>query len=639
MKSIFIKLKALGLALLSAAILAGCSVSGYQIEYDDMQFLIEQPTPQTTTGVTGIETGKLDMSCAKIDDEDMYRDWRSDSFTNITFNNSSIAVSGAGAAAAGGTLIICSEGTYVLSGVIGDGLILIDAGDEDDVVLILNDVEITSAGGAPLYVKNADKVTLSMPSGTVNTFTDAANYTYEYYNANANEPNATIFSKDDIIINGEGKLIINANFNDGIASNDDIKLISGFIAINAADDGIIGKDMVAVADGTFEIISGGDAIKATNDADAAKGFIAIVGGSFYITAGNDGLQAHTYIYIEDGKFSFITGGTSAISSSNYKSGWGNWGAPPGAESQSEAGQSAKAIKAVSEICIKGGTFVIDSSDDSIHSNKDILIYNGNFQIASGDDGIHADTSINIFGGTIVISKSYEGIESASVKIEAGDISIVSSDDGINIAGGNDSSSVNGRPGQNKFNAVSGGSLNICGGSLVVNALGDGFDSNNAIYISGGTVILSGPTNAANSVIDFNTVLEVTGGTLIGAGSAGMAQNPSAGTSVYTIAGIFDSIQAADSTLTLTDSSGTILLSFNPPKNYQHVVFCTALIKQGETYEINIDGLATLSVTASQVITTFGNAGSFFGGGPGGGQGPGSGQGTGAGGGLPERPKA
>lgn len=129
------------------------------------------------------------------------------------------------------------------------------------------------------------------------------------------------------------------------------------------------------------------------------------------------------------------------------------------------------------ISIYGGTFNIDTADDAIHRNSNISLSGGNISITSGDDGIHADSSVAIDGGEINITKSYEGIEGAVVTISAGVIHVVSSDDGINVAGGNDESSINGRPGQNNFSASNDNKLNISGGYIVVYASGDGLDAN------------------------------------------------------------------------------------------------------------------------------------------------------------------
>ena len=157
-------------------------------------------------------------------------------------------------------------------------------------------------------------------------------------------------------------------------------------------------------------------------------------------------------------------------------------------STTEDSPSAKGLKCDGNICITGGTLQIDSSDDSVHANTNIEILGGTLSLSSGDDGIHADESLTIADGTIQIDKSYEGLEALSVSIDGGTIRTTSSDDGINAAGGSDGS-INGRPGQNQFGGNgSGGTISINEGYIVIDASGDGIDSNGNIDMSGGTVI-------------------------------------------------------------------------------------------------------------------------------------------------------
>ncbi len=563
-------------------------------------------------------TGSVTLEDANLDEKDEYADWQNSSYTNIVFDNGEISIDGSGASASGSVLLIGAEGTYVLSGTLSNGILLIDAEDTDDVRIVLNNVEITCLDGAPFYVLNADKVILSLPAGTENTLTDGENYTYDYYSSMEEEPSAALFSKDDLVINGSGTLTINASYNDALTCKDDLKITGGTLILNAADDGMVGKDMVAIGTAAITITAGGDGIKSTNDTDDGKGFVAIGGGTYAITAGADGLQAETCLYIGGGIFTLSTGGGSAVSSSDNDNAWGNWGNPDNKNNKTSiqnllegsgdnsTATSAKALKAGSEVTVCGGSFTIDSSDDAIHSNGTISISDGKFSIASGDDGIHADTSISISGGSIVLSKSYEGIESTLIEISGGAIDITASDDGINISGGNDSSSLGGRNGQNSFDPSGGDSLHISGGTLTINASGDGIDSNGAVYISGGTVMVSGPTDSANGTLDYGSAFEVTGGTLIAVGSTGMAQNPSSGMTVYTIAGILRTTQAAGSTLSLTDATGKELLSYTSPKQYQHVIFCSNAIIDGQTYTVCVDGEAVQEVTVSSTITTFSN---------------------------------
>ena len=415
-------------------------------------------------------------------------------------------IEGQGAEVSNNKVTITKAGTYSVSGKVEDGQIIVDAGKEDKVYLILNGADINCSNSAPIYVKNAKKAIISLAEGTENNITDGETYVFE--DESSNDPNAAIFSKDDMTIIGSGKLTVNANYNNGIASNDDLKIQSGNIIVNAKNNGIKGKDCINVTDGNITINSKGDGMKADNTTDDSKGYIYIEGGKININSEQDGIQAETELLVADGYITIKTGGGSENSTkANQSLGQTQGEAPALPDGQTQGGQppqlpdgqtqgerpempqdmkqpsnnqdtnsntntstntstdestSMKALKATTNIIIDGGTFNIDSEDDSIHSNANAIINGGTFEIASGDDGIHSDTQLDINGGTINISKSYEGIESTTININDGSIHLVASDDGINAAGGNDISTETGMAGNDKFSSSGNGLINITG---------------------------------------------------------------------------------------------------------------------------------------------------------------------------------
>jgi hypothetical protein len=272
---------------------------------------------------------------------------------------------------------------------------------------------------------------------------------------------------------------------------------------------------------------------------------------------------------------------------------GNWGNNNEVTSEEETeSQSNKGIKAGTLIAIEGGTFNLDTLDDAIHSNDSITMADGDLIINAGDDGIHADTSIVINGGNINIEKSYEGIESADITIAGGNIYVTASDDGVNVAGGNDGSSMNGRPGQNNFNLTEDNKLAINGGYMVVNASGDGLDANGSIYMTGGTVIVKGPTNSGNGALDYDRVFEISGGTLITTGSMGMAQAPSETSSQHSIVMNFSNTQEAHSLVHLQDSEGNTIITFAPEKAYQNIIISSPELIKDESYVLYSGGTVT-----------------------------------------------
>lgn len=506
-----------------------------------------------------------------------------------------ITASGTGATVDGSNVTITSGGTYSISGTLSDGQIIVDSQDEEDVQLLLNGVNITCLSSAPIYVKNAKNAIIILNKGTENSVTDGASYVLE--DTESNEPNAAIFSKDDLKIGGSGTLTVNATYNDGIASKDDLIISGGTISVTAVGDGVRGKDSVSIKGGATTIDAGSDGIKVTNAEDTEKGYFIMEGGTINLTAGEDGIQAETNATINDGNVTISSGGGSANSSS--KSGesnntWGDWGAKDTKTADSDTA-SAKGIKATSNITIGGGTINIDSSDDAIHSNNSIIVNGGTMNISSGDDGMHSDTALEINNGTVTIAKSYEAIESTAITINDGSINVTSSDDGLNASGGNDGSSTNGRMGQNPFSSSGDGMITINGGYLVVDATGDGIDANGSIKMTSGTVIVNGPTNDGNGALDYDGTFDITGGFIVAAGSSGMAQSPSISSTQNSIALNLTS-QEAGTLVHIQSEDGEDVLTFAPSKNFASVVVCSPDVKKGSTYTAYTGGSSTGTAT-------------------------------------------
>lgn len=485
------------------------------------------------------------------------------------------------------SLQIKTGGVYYLEGTIDNGQIQIDT--KENVKLILNNVNITNKTGPAIMIENANQVYIELTDNSVNYLADGEDYVVDV----DGEPNGTIFSKDDLILDGTGKLIIDANYADGIVSKDNLKIIDGIYEINALDDAIRGKDSLVIMNGNFDINSLGDGLNATNDSDSKLGFILIENGEFNIVATNDGIQAETDLVINNGNFNIKTGEENT-NSSLENTNLGKWNAPFSKNNSTKNNEmdSAKGLKANNNIVIKNGNFIIDSSDDSIHSNEYVGISNGYFNLNSSDDGIHADKEIIIDGGTIDINKSYEGIESDRITINDGIINIISSDDGINAAGGNDESSMNNRPSMNNFGSNGNSKIQINGGNIYTNASGDGIDANGSIYMNGGTVIINGPTDSANGAIDYDKEFKVTGGTLIASGSSGMAQGVSNSSTQTTIVINFSTSINPDELISIHDSNNTEVITYKSQKKYQNLVISTSNLKLNELYTIYTGGDST-----------------------------------------------
>ena len=550
---------------------------------------------------------------------------------SILLQGNLISVEGSGVSVDGSTATITAAGSYQISGTLNDGQIQVDASDESEVELILDGASITNSTSAPIYVISAKEVKIKLSDGSVNTVTDGSNYIFT--DEDSDEPNAAIFSKSDLTIKGSGSLTVNANFNNGIASKDDLDIKNGVITINAVNDGLRGKDSVEIEDATLTINAGADGIQSTNANDAEKGFITIDSGTINITAALDGIQTETNLTVNGGTITLVTG-SGSVNSSTSSDDWGQRGGPGmGNQTNTKTLESMKGLKAGVALIMAGGTINIDSADDALHANNSITIDGGDITIASGDDGMHADTNLVFNNGNISISKSYEGIESANITINNGNIAIIASDDGINVAGGNDGSAVNGRPGQGNFTASGNYNLYINGGYIVINAGSDGIDSNGSIEMNAGEVIVYGPTNNGNSPTDYMGTFNINGGFIVAVGSSGMAQSASQTSAQYSLLYNYDTIQAAGTMLHIETQNGENIITLVPVKEYQSILFSSAELANGITYNLysggsqngtEVNGLYTdggysggslvASFTISSIVTREGAATNMMGGG-------------------------
>lgn len=246
-----------------------------------------------------------------------------------------------------------------------------------------------------------------------------------------------------------------------------------------------------------------------------------------------------------------------------------------------------------DLILGGGSFSINSSDDALHSNGDLTLSAGEFDIATGDDGVHADAAVTVSGGSIRISQSYEGIEGLTLDIAGGEISIVSSDDGLNAAGGNDESGMGGfgGRGRDRFSATEGAYINISGGVLNIDASGDGIDSNGELTVSGGEIYVAGPTSGGDSALDYDGEAVISGGVLVATGSASMAQSFGAGSTQGVIMASAQS-DSEDGVVALYDSEGNQLLSHQMNKRFSNVVVSCPEIVEGGTYTLQTGGQTT-----------------------------------------------
>lgn len=309
----------------------------------------------------------LDLGYSK---RDLDASYDASSATVITLSGDSASVQGAGAQASAGGVVISSAGMYIVSGELTDGQLLIDAGDDDKVQLVLAGATIHNEDGPAIYVRNADKCFVALDAGTENSLSDGSLYALE---DDSDEPYATLFSRCDLTLN-----VISA-YRHAVCSKDDLVVVSGTYNISAVEDGLRGRDSVKVRDGVFTIQAGGDGIKSNKDDDPTKGFVSIDGGTFDIQAGDDAVQGKTLVRLA------------------------------------------------------GGLLTVAANDDAFHSDLEMHLLGASMEAGAGDDAFHAETKLTVDGGTVNVTSCNEGYEAEKVYVNGGDTHIVASDDGVNAS--------------------------------------------------------------------------------------------------------------------------------------------------------------------------------------------------------------
>lgn len=571
---------------------------------------------ETETDTEEIEVQSITGTFSSTDmftERDLAGTYEESGAVYVTLSDDGITGETAGVAINGQTMTITAEGTYIFSGTLSEGQIVVDA-DNAKVQIVFDNVDISCASSAAVYVKSAEKVFVTLAEGSQNTLRN----TDEYVAIDDNNIDAVIFAKSDLTLNGTGSLTIVSAEGHGIVSKDDLKITGGTYDITAAGHALSGKDSVRIADGTFILTAEKDGIHAENADDEEKGYIYIADGDFTITSDGDGMDASNIVQIEDGTFDITAGGGAANSLKTHESDMPGGGMSqnierPDGESMpqdtttDESGTSTKGIKAGGGMYLNGGTYQIDSADDSIHSNANITIADGTYTLATGDDGVHADDALTVNGGTITVTESYEGLEGLTVTINDGTIDITARDDGINTAGGTDQSgfgtfgdhfkgmdSADDETEETTDNEMW---MELNGGYIHILAGGDGVDSNGDLTINGGEIYIDGPSDNGNSAIDYGdrSSAYVNGGMLVAIGSSGMAEGMSDSSKQEVLmVKLGEQMEAGD--VELTDNEGNVIVSYTALKSYDCVIISTAEVESGATYTLTTSGTMT-EVTA------------------------------------------
>ena len=367
--------------------LAGCGTNSNSQTDNDSAAVIATTEINSTTEVSRSVQESIDIESAestdeKSDQEDS-QDMPNESDEEVEYASgiNSLYLSDY---EANSVVTINAPGEYALSGTLTNGQVVVNVGDEEEVQLALNNVEITNDSGSAILVQNAEKVVITLVEGTVNTITDSANYTDLDEDG---EPDAAIFAHDDLTINGSGSLTVYANYSDGIESRDDLKITGGKISVSAVDIGLFGNNSFEMEAAAVVITAGGDTIHSDGD-------ILIESGTLTLNSGDDGMHADGTLTINDGTI-VIQNSCEGLEATNVLINGGNINIIASDDGINGAGgndNSGKAGKGPQDnftgsqcvISINGGTITIAAATSG----------NG--------DGLDANGSITINGGNVVI---------------------------------------------------------------------------------------------------------------------------------------------------------------------------------------------------------------------------------------------
>ncbi len=562
------KLLSVVIALL---MLTSCATNATNATNTESDIAAEQNNTAESTSTINPETETTDGEYypeAKYSDFDLNTSV-SDSAVYVTFSGSQAETTGE-LEVGDGYIKIENGGDYVLSGDYS-GQIIVES--EENVHLILSGVTIYNAM-APIYVKSAKNVCITLVTGTVNTISDNSEYTYE---DGENEPAAAVYSKADLTINGDGELIVNANYDKGIHSKDDLKIISGKITVNSVGDAIKGKDCLLIKDGEITITTGVDGLKSNNDSNEEKGYVIIEGGKIKISAGDDAVHAESWLIVYGGEINIT---------------------------ECYEGLEGKKVE------IYGGDINIVSSDDSINAafgssgDTDFTIPDRDFDFSNfnSEDGQTPPEMPD--------SDNTDGTrpEMPSGDFTPGDGQTPPDKPAGDGTGDDSTSSGFGKGGFGGFGGFGGGGnggfnepaedgvyIKIFGGNITLSGGNDVLDSNGTLEITGGTITVNNPNMVVygepDCIIDVNGTATVSGGTFIaysrGATSASQA---------FTVPYITSSVTESGASVTVKDASGQTVIEIASAEKCSTLYIASDMLTSGETYTVTV-GSTTTEVTA------------------------------------------
>ena len=611
---------ATSVTLLAALALTGCSTTSNALASGTTAADSSVGTTATTSSATATGTAASSSSFStnvksgeKLDVDTHYSEqdlsWDTSSETAIDLSNPTATD---GVTVEDGTLTITKAGTYKLSGEY-QGQIKVETADSDAVRLVLDNANITNSSGAALNVVDADEVILYSASGTTNTISDGADYTA----TGEDDPDAVVYSKADLTIAGEGTLKVNGNHEDGIHTSDGLVIASGTLEVNAANTGIKGKDYVDILGGTINVTAQQDGIKSTNDTDEGQGWTRLSNGTVTVNAGDDGFKASRVVEISGGSLTVeqsdegieaqyinVSGGdvnvTSADDGMNASLKTSDSESTDSSANTSDAAnqqQNNQQQNNQQQGSLPGGQQNGTSNQQQQGTGQPPAMPGGNAQ-----DG----TSQN---GTTGAGQQQNNTQNQSNQ-NMGQPPTMPGDNAQDGTSQNGTTGTGqqgmGQPPQGGMPGGGGGTfevvdaaINVSGGHVTVNAEGDGIDSNGVTTLSGGTLIVNGPSQGGNAALDTNGDLLLNGATVLSGSTADMFEAPSTNSTSGYLKLTNSSGFEQGSTVQVADSSGKVVANYKVTKsNVQLVLVSSSSIVKGQSYTVYTTTSAVDSNAAS-----------------------------------------
>lgn len=540
---------ALGLALVLCLVpLAGCGGAGTRQASSDAASEAPSSDESAVVAEAAEAFSARDLSAAY-----------DDRVVEVALSDAGTTADGQGVSVEGSVVSITAGGTYVLSGTLADGQVVVDAPDDASVQIVLDGASVSCSSGAAVLVREAKKCFLTLAEGTDNALASTGGLDQD------DSVDGAVFSRADLTVNGTGTLAVSSCAH-GVVCKGDLVLASATATVDATGSAVQARDSVAVASGSWTLVAGTDCLH---------------------VSGGDGEE----------------------------DGWAY---------------------------VAGGTLDLEAGDDGMHADGAVQVDGGDIRVSAADDAVHAERALAVRGGSVDVTACYEGLEGSQVYLADGDVSIVSSDDGVNAVGDPDEDAADeetageaaaaagpadegatasgdgpagtgtapgqgGAPGSDASATSDTALVSISGGRLVIRASGDGIDSNGDLEVCGGEVYVSGPTGDGDGFIDVGDGHEatITGGTVVCVGSLGMAEGfGSSSTQASALVGLSGS---AGDEVRVTDASGTLLASMVAGCDYQCVLAsapgmevggeCRVSNGSGEA-DVSLDSVSCSDVTTS-----------------------------------------